>query len=150
MNLRPWTPITPSTVKTPTTPSIDRFPSEDFLTEQEWVKRSQCDSRFPFCNLLGKKGYLYKPKDLDHWVKYFVNPMYHKITNIIGVNDISSVSAKKYPLFEATEAIFGKLLSAPMDTHVYREVPEFGVKLIGIILINHIKIQKDLNNAISF
>ena len=124
--------------------------NDNFLTQNEWVRRSQCDARLPFCNLLGKKRYLYKPKTLEHWVRLVINPFYNKIMKILGVDDISSTSAKKYPLFEGTDAIFGELLSAPLKTKLQDELPELNFKLIGVILINQIKMQNELGEVISF
>ena len=36
-------------------PSTLNLSSDNFLTQNEWVRRSQGDPRLPFCNLLGKK-----------------------------------------------------------------------------------------------
>ena len=76
--------------------------------------------------------------------------MYLDITKILGVNYVGSFSAKKHPIFRATNSLFDKLITAPMDTEIFREIPELNVKLTGIILVNQMQIQKDLKNTISF
>ena len=75
--------------------------------------------------------------------------MFLDITKTLGINDIGSLSAKQHPIFKATETLFGKLLTAPMNTEISNEIPEINVKLTGIILSNQIKLQKDLYDVVS-
>ena len=66
------------------------------------------------------------------------------------MRDISCDSSRKFPLFEGTEAIFGDLLSAPLDTKISKELPELTLEFIGVLLINQTKVHKKLEDAITF
>ena len=68
----------------------------------------------------------------------------------MAVDDITSAKAYQQPIFKLTEKIFGRLLTAPVNTLLTKEVPELNLKLITVVIQNQLRAHEDLLEVIIY